>query len=341
MPCNGETEMCTVRGAKGASSSSTSRAARATPTPPPPFSPSAQLARSPPTAPIPRSVSELAPNRGECSYAEKASSPPRPTAFKSPVQDALDDIRGMVRTCVEAISEFREEQLAHRQDTAAIGSSLERISAELAAISTPLTGVDGTARNLRADLSTLSAKQEKDTSTLHARVAALEKKPIVSTSPSGSFNDGVSFELARLRGRLARLETSSHTTEVVLSGVPEEPEENVKKTVVKVAAALGLTTTEEELTSARRLPSSGSGGTRPRTILARFNASTQRDAILAAKKWKRTLLASEINLACNAHRLFATVLRLLSRRDVLRSSYVTSLLFTARLRFGVTLDGST
>lgn len=108
-------------------------------------------------------------------------------------------------------------------------------------------------------------------------------------------------ENVRLRGllsgamsRLENLERVSCAEDVVISGLPEAPGEDLLSLVQSIGAALNTALTPNTILAAHRLGSAASNPSRPCSILVRLASGVLRNKLIEQKRRKGTLFARDI-----------------------------------------------
>lgn len=109
-----------------------------------------------------------------------------------------------------------------------------------------------------------------------------------------SDNERLSSLLTCALERIEYLERSSCDDEVIVTGLPEEPNEDLGSTMRSIGDASGVGFMRTDVVSARRLGSDAGEPGRPRSVLVRLSSHILRRELLQRKRLKGTLLAGDV-----------------------------------------------
>ncbi|KAK2579150.1 hypothetical protein KPH14_000911 [Odynerus spinipes] len=219
-----------------------------------------------------------------------------------------------VQACSDSVSAFRDDQLRHNRDSDIrlanlrkdIVGRMDRLAADLKAVSTRVTGVEARVDSLGTDLKDLSRKQGELSTSMTARLDKNEEchrsyaEALRSTEAATS---KLASKVAALTDKVTRLEGDRRASQLVLSGLPEKPGEDLRTIVTKASSVLGVDLPSTHLVRVTRMRGVPNVD-RPRLVHILLASSISRDAIISAKRKKGQLLASEVDATLGTRQIF-------------------------------------
>ena len=117
------------------------------------------------------------------------------------------------------------------------------------------------------------AALEEDLSTARVQLSTMEEKLTVTQD-----------KLSAIELQMEQLEAENRKTSLIISGVPELPEEDTGSLALDVARAAGVTLSAGDLDRSHRLGKKRGTIDKPRTIVVKFAAYSKRQELFGARK---------------------------------------------------------
>ncbi|KAK2575261.1 hypothetical protein KPH14_000957 [Odynerus spinipes] len=232
-------------------------------------------------------------------------SPPPPESSEATLLSVL----AAVQSFSDTLNVFRVDQdrcdkdADHRLSTRLndlrknIADHMDRLSADLCSVSSRVKGVETRVDGLGAEMKDLSTKQEKLSGIFTSRLARADERQ-KSYSEVLRGNEAATSTLATkvvaLTAKISRLEGDRRASELVVSGLPETPNEDLPGVFVKISTLLGAPLTTSHIARAARMRGSPDVN-RPQLDHVILTSRASRDALISAKRRKRQFLASEVD----------------------------------------------
>ncbi|KAK2578995.1 hypothetical protein KPH14_000863, partial [Odynerus spinipes] len=159
----------------------------------------------------------------------------------------LLSVLAAVQACSDSISAFRDDQLRWNRDSDARLTSLrkdivgrmDKLATDLKTVSSRVTGVEARVNTLSTDLKDLSRKQGELSTSVNTRLDKVEESHrsyAQALRGTEAATSNLATKVAALTEKVTRLEGDRRSSQLILSGLPEKPGQDLRATVIRTSS---------------------------------------------------------------------------------------------------------
>lgn len=220
-----------------------------------------------------------------------------PSTGQLDIAKQLSDLRAYLDDKLESIKSTILDDITGK--IIKIEGSVNQICSQHSALLDRITNLEDTLATARNTLKTqdkaIQALKNEMSTVLTKMSSCEEERALLSSKiPDIDF----------LKQNVNEVEQRARLHNLEIFGIPEQKTEDLAALVLKIAVAVGVTVTVDDLEFVTRVPSRIRTPGLPKTVVARFKSLKLRDALLSAARKTRGLVSTDLDIHGEAKKIF-------------------------------------